>query len=282
MIAYPLRVGSVTTRVLEAGGDGTPMILIHGVGARADRFRHNVDALARAGYHVYAIDLPGHGFATKGADFDYGVPGFVDFVEAFLKEIAAERVVLVGTSLGGHIAAAFACRHPECVAALVLVGSLGLLPMGAETRERMRGGIVNTTRDGLRQKLLRVTYDPTLVTDALVDEEFHVNNSPGAAEALARVAAYFGDRIDGDVVGERLAAIVSGMPTLLVWGAHERSVAVSVGEAAHALLPGSRFVVIGGAAHGPYQEKPEAFNRVVVDFLNGELGAYIAPGVEYR
>jgi pimeloyl-ACP methyl ester carboxylesterase len=210
------------------------------------------------------------------------VPGFTDFLEAFLREMGVERAVLIGTSLGGHIAASFASRHPDRVHALVLVGSLGLLPVGPETRERMRSGIVNTTRDGLRQKLLRVTFDPALVSEDLVEEEFRVNNSFGAAEALARLAEYFGDRIDADVVGNRLASVTGRIPTLLVWGAQERSVAVSVGEAAHRTLPGSRLVLIRGAAHGPYQEKPEAFNHVVADFLKGTLGAWMSADVEYR
>ncbi|HET6347044.1 MAG TPA: alpha/beta hydrolase, partial [Myxococcota bacterium] len=59
-------------------------------------------------------------------------------------------------------------------------------------------------------------------------------------------------------------------------------VAVSVGEAAHRALPGSRLVLIDGAAHGPYAEKPKAFNAVVLDFLAGRLGTYQAPDVTYR
>jgi pimeloyl-ACP methyl ester carboxylesterase len=281
MISYPRGVGGLRTRVLEAGR-GPAMVLLHGVGARADRWKENVGPLAAAGYHVQALDLPGHGFADKGAGFDYSVAGWSDFVETFLDEVKADPVVLVGTSLGGHIAASVACRRPASVRALVLVGSLGLLPVGTETRERMRGGIVDMTREGLRQKMLRVNHDPARVTDEALDEEFGVNNSPGAAAAFEKIAAYFGDRLDADVVGERLAALTPRLPTLLVWGAQERSVAVSVGEAAHRALPGSRLVLIDGAAHGPYAEKPAAFNAVVLDFLAGRLGDYRGPDVTYR
>jgi 2-hydroxy-6-oxonona-2,4-dienedioate hydrolase len=282
MISYPRGVRGVRTRVLEAGRSGPAILLLHGVGARADRWRENVDPLAAAGHHVYAVDLPGHGFADKGADFDYSVAGWSDFVEAFLDDVKADPVVLIGTSLGGHIAASVACRRPDAVRALVLVGSLGLLPVGVETRERMRGGIVNMTRDGLRQKMLRVNFDPARVTEEALDEEFGFNNSPGAAAAFAKIAAYFGDRLDADAVGDRLAKLTPRIPTLLVWGAQEQSVAVSVGEGAHRALPGSRLVLIDGAAHGPYVEKPKAFNAVVLDFLAGRLGTYQAPDVTYR
>ena len=66
MIQYPLGAAGTLTRVLEAGRGDRTMLLVHGVGARADRWRLNLDALAEAGYHAYAIDLPGHGLAEKG------------------------------------------------------------------------------------------------------------------------------------------------------------------------------------------------------------------------
>ncbi len=283
MIQYPFQVGAVSTRVLEAGREGTPLILVHGVGARADRWRRNIDPLAAAGYHVYAFDLPGHGLARKGPDFDYSVDGWTTFLEAFLDAIGADgRIVLAGTSLGGHIVSAFTCRHPERVESLVLVGSLGLVPMGRDWCESIRKGIPNTSVDGIRNKLLRVNCDPAMVTDELVDEEVKINNSFGAPEAFAQIARYFGDRIDADVVGDRLAALTPRIPTLLVWGAQERSVAVSIGERAHRLLPGSRLVLVAGTAHGPYNEKPEVFNPVVADFLRGKLGAFTSPDVDYR
>jgi pimeloyl-ACP methyl ester carboxylesterase len=56
---------------------------------------------------------------------------------------------------------------------------------------------------------------------------------------------------------------------LLVWGERDKSVDLSVGRAAAALIPGARLVVLPGAGHAPYLEKPEAFNRAVIEFLNG-------------
>jgi pimeloyl-ACP methyl ester carboxylesterase len=267
MISYPFQVAGVMTRVLEAGAAGTPVVLIHGVGARADRWRRNVDALAAGGYHVYALDLPGHGFATKGAGFDYSIAGYTDFIAAFVKERGLERPVLIGTSLGGHIAASLACRQPERIRALVLVGSLGLVPVGPDVRARLRTGIPNTTRQGITDKLRRVLYDPALVTEEWIEEEFQINNSFGAADGFERLGRYFGERIDDDVIGPALARVGPALPTLLVWGAEERAVPLEVGKAAHAALPGSRFVVIPSTSHAPYFEKPDEFNRIVLDFL---------------
>ena len=69
MISYPFGVGRTLTRVIEAGTGAANVVLVHGLGARADRWVGVLAVLAKAGYHGYALDLPGHGFADKGADF---------------------------------------------------------------------------------------------------------------------------------------------------------------------------------------------------------------------
>ncbi|MYI14983.1 MAG: alpha/beta fold hydrolase [Acidimicrobiaceae bacterium] len=66
MIQYPVEAGGVLTRVLAAGDGDDHLVLVHGVGARADRWRRNVDPLAEAGWHVHALDLPGLGLSDKG------------------------------------------------------------------------------------------------------------------------------------------------------------------------------------------------------------------------
>ena len=152
MISYPLRVGSIDTRVIEARASdisGERIVLVHGTGGRADRWLRNVDALAAAGHHVYAFDLPGHGFASKGAGLDCSVPGYRRFLGDFLDAMKIANATIVGTSLGGHVVASYACEHPERVRAVVLSGSMGLVPLGAEARARVEAGANNQTYEGV-------------------------------------------------------------------------------------------------------------------------------------
>ena len=100
-LSYPLGAAGVTTRVIEAGEGDRPVVFLHGVGARADRWQRTLPAFAKAGFHCYAIDFPGHGFATKGHGPDYGTPGFAHFVAGVLDALGLEHPALVGTSLGG-------------------------------------------------------------------------------------------------------------------------------------------------------------------------------------
>ena len=267
MIQYPATVDGVLTRVLAAGSGDDHLVLVHGVGARSDRWRRNIDSLAAAGWHVHAFDLPGHGLAQKGPGPDYSVPGYARFVDGFLDLIGAETAVLVGTSLGGHTVATLACDRPGRVRALVLVGSIGLIPWGVERRAATRGRLRDASRESIQNKLRLLVFDQGLVTDQWLREEFLINNSPGAAESFRQISDYVADRIDDDVVGPRLASLEDRPPVLLIWGEQERAVPLETGEAAHQMIQGSELAVIGSTSHAPYFERPEEFNRVLVEFL---------------
>lgn len=130
MKSYPVMAAGIQTRVLEAGQRGTPVIFLHGVGARADRFECNLEAFARAGYHCFALDLPGHGFADKHAGLNFELDAMASFLSQALRELAVSMpAAWVGTSYGGLLASAMLQRDSSRVRALVLVGSMGLAPL---------------------------------------------------------------------------------------------------------------------------------------------------------
>jgi pimeloyl-ACP methyl ester carboxylesterase len=268
VISYPLRVASARTRVLEAGVGDAALLLLDGVGARADRWRHNLLPLAAAGFHVYAVDFPGHGFAEKGGAPDYSVAGFARFVREVMDELGLSRVSIIGTSLGAHVAARVAVEDPARVDRVVLVGPMGLAPVGWEARQQLAAAVVETSREGIGRKLRALVHDDDLVTESWIEEEWRINNSAGAAEALSRLASYFEERIDDDVIGSALRRSAPHVRTLLVWGSHDVLVPTALAHEVLAVLPpATDLVTIEGAGHAPYLERPERFNAAVVEFL---------------
>jgi 2-hydroxy-6-oxonona-2,4-dienedioate hydrolase len=215
MISYPAKIGDVTTRIFTAGTEGRPVMFVHGFGARADRWKLNMDPIAAAGFRAYAFDLPGHGFASKSDNAPSTVPEYSDFLGKVMDHLEVSSAVLVGTSLGGAVVASFAAQHSDRVEALVFVGSMGLVPIGEEIRSRIRAGSANQTLEAMQAKFKNIIADQSKVTVEMVEEEFHTNNSPGAAAALIKVGRYIGEKLDDDVVGQKIASL--NKPTLLVW-----------------------------------------------------------------
>jgi pimeloyl-ACP methyl ester carboxylesterase len=224
--------------------------------------------LARAGYHVYALDFPGHGFASKTSEFEYGTPRFADVVTDFLDQIGGGPVTLAGTSLGAHVAAVVALRDPTRVKAAALIGAVGFVPTKGDM-VKTAGKVSDTSTAGVRSKLEFLVFDAALVTDSWVIEESHINSSPGASEALARVRDYL-EAIDDSLVGEEFAAL--GMPTILIWGAEDRWVPAEVGHRTANLMPEAPLVLLERAGHAPYYERPDAFNEVLIDYLSDPKG----------
>lgn len=269
MIIYPMAMGDLQTRVMDAGTGPKTLFFIHGLGARADRWRANLPALADAGYRCIAVDLPGHGFATKTADYGFTVPSCAELMTGLLDDLGIETATLIGTSLGGYIAATMTCEMPQRVSALILVGTLGIVPMGQEARDRLSARFGTVTREGIEGKLRTVLHDDQqFFTEAWLDEEWRINNSPGAHNAFARIAEYIKDGIDDDVVGDRLMALSNRPPMAIIWGTEDKAVPPSVGEASRGILKPELYELIPETGHCPYFEAAGIFNRIVSEFVS--------------
>lgn len=280
MIHFPITLPSGTsTRVLAAGNGDRHVVLVHGTGGRADRWIRNIDALAHAGLRAWAVDLPGHGYASKGPFVACSVPAYRAFLGEFMDALAIPKATIVGTSLGGHVVASYALEHPERVERIALVGSMGLVPIGQEARNRIQAGANNQTREGVESKLKRVMHDPALTTSELIEEEWRVNNSAGSLDSFATLGRYIATDLDKDVVGEALAS--SSLPVLLIWGEEDKTVAPAVGRQAREMLANSQLALIAGAAHTAYYEKPDIFNAVLSDFALRRPGRHTADGLSW-
>src|SRR5437588_158195 len=115
--------GAVRTRALECGDTHSePVVLLHGVSGHAETWLKNVVPLGQR-WHVYAIDLVGHGFTDKPPDLPYTIDTFVEHILAFLDAVGARSAHFVGQSLGGWVASWLAYRHPQRARSITLVTS---------------------------------------------------------------------------------------------------------------------------------------------------------------
>lgn len=266
VIQYPFEAGGVVTRAIEFGAGADVVLCLHGAGSRADRWRPAAQVLAATGRRVVAVDFPGHGFAAKDPSYPYSAPEFSTFVADVVDTLELGRVHILGTSLGAHVGAMVACRRPETVRSLVMIGAVGLVEFPAELM-RDPGLLCETSPEAIRRKLSVLVEDPALVTDLWVREESMINSSPGANESLRVVGEYLNEGLNRDLIGDRLARIDPQPPMLLVWGADDEWVTPDHGEASQQVLGGVELVLMDGCGHAPYFEQPERFVEIVDGFL---------------
>lgn len=245
-------------------GEGRPTLLLHGWGASWHYWQWLMPILARSGYCAYAPDLLGHGDSAK-PPLNYTLETYLDFVHGLVEVLNLGCFVLAGNSLGGHIALRMAEKWPDRVSRLVLVNPV-------------------YRPDQLRNPLFNLITVPVLGVWAL----------RLAPQALVNVGVRFGGlgriesippsflqqvAIDYKRATPHIASYRFGLPdlrpdlarvtapTMVVWG--ERDVLLSPQSFRELvqLLPKGQAWSFPDAGHSPLVEKPDAFNRVVLRFL---------------
>jgi FAD/FMN-containing dehydrogenase/pimeloyl-ACP methyl ester carboxylesterase len=261
--ARRLSPAGIPTRVLE-GGDGAPVVLLHGPVASAAHWMHVIPGLAAA-HRVIAPDLPGHGASETG---DHPLDG--ERLLAWLDELIAATCesapTVVGYALGGAIAARFAADRGDRLAHLVLVDALGLTAFhpAPEFGLALDGFLAEPGEDTHDRLWRQCAFDLDDVRarmgarwPAFVAANVVSAGEPAVQAAIGALMAAFGAPAIAD---DDLARIA--VPTTLIWGRHDRATPVSVAEAA-AARHGWPLHVIAGAADDPPIERPEDFLRAL-------------------
>ena len=273
-ISYPVTVDGLTTRVVEAGSGDQVLVCLHGVGSRADRFTPVMPGLVEAGFRVLAIDFPGHGLADKPIDYGYRPRDFASYVAGVLDELQLSGVTILGTSLGGQVAATVACDRPELVGGLVLIGTMGLVPM-EEAAMVAPEKVSDGSPEAITAKLKLVVSSQDQVVDAWVREESQINSSFGAQQALHKAATALNEDSVNDLQVDRLKQRPD-LPVLLVWGERDRWTPLSMGYRSRDALPQAELRVMNNCGHAPYFENPARFVEIVAEFISGDVTRGVA------
>ncbi|MFI8500365.1 alpha/beta fold hydrolase [Streptomyces sp. NPDC085524] len=246
--------------------DGAPVILIHGHPFNRTMWAPQTAALTAAGYRVIAPDLRGYGESPV-------VPGkalladFADDLAALLARLGIEQAVVGGVSMGGQIAMELRLRHPGVVRALVL-SDTSPVPENEDGRKYRRELAERLLAEGMEG------YAEEVIDKMLAP--YNVTGMPGAAARVSAMMCATGPEgaaaaLRGRAERPDYRPVLAGAsePCLVLVGADDVYTPVADAEALHALMPHSVLTVVEGAGHLPGVERPEAFNRALLEFLAG-------------
>ena len=260
--------------VVDSGGDGPPLLFLHGLGGLWQNWLLNLPAFMGT-HRVVAIDLPGFGQSEMPAG-KMSIPGLARAVDLACRELGLEGPVVVGHSMGGFVGAEMAVSFPTRVAKLALVAAAGLstehlvrepLLAGARawavltTRTGVRGEMA-VTRPRLRRAALQVVVRyPERLSVPLAIELVRGAGAPGFIPAF--------DALMRHAVRDNLERIE--IPVLIVWGRNDILVPVDDAEMyEHLIGENARSVIFDDTGHLPMLERPSRFNELLAGFIAGE------------
>jgi pimeloyl-ACP methyl ester carboxylesterase len=257
---------------------GLPVLLIHGYGALIEHWRPIMRPIASE-HTLYAIDLYYFGYSARPS----GRPSrerWAAQAAAFIRDVIGQPAVVIGHSMGGVVSVHLARAYPEQVQALVLVNSSGAQlqarPLNAFDRlmldaigspfigEALAGVFGN--RWGVRQGLLSAYHRKECVTPELVETFSGPLRRYGAGSYL-KVSREFTNLVLDLKPGE------IRQPTLLIWGAEDRSIPPAHAEIIkQRMIPHAEIKIIPDSGHCPFDETPQAFLDILLPWLR-QVGA---------
>ena len=256
----------------DCGEGGEVVVMLHGSGPGAcgwSNFSRNVEPLVAAGFRVLLMDCPGWSKSDSIVCSESRSALNARVLKGLLDQLAISRAHLIGNSMGGHSAVAFALAYPQHIDRLVLMGggtggASPFVPMPTEGIKLLQKVYREPTRENLQLMMDIFVYDtrdltPELIAGRLENILLRRDHLENFTQSLAVNPRQFPD------VSMRLGEIAA--PTLVIWGRNDRFVPMDTGLRLVAGIPNSELHVFNNCGHWVQWEHAERFNRLVADFL---------------
>ncbi len=245
------RATGVDIRV-DRAGTGRPLVILNGLLGLNE---HWFPCLGPLTQHAECLLLQPPLLEMRGKGLS--VEGVAHLIESVLETLTDEPAIMVGNSLGGHVALRLAHRRPDLVAGLVLIGSSGLFEKSFE-----QGVQHDPSYEWLTRKITDLFYDPSRMLPGLIDMAHAELSRRSAARALVRL----GRSAKRDHLGEILPEIRHQI--LLLWGRNDTVTPADVAMEFHGRLRNSTLRWIEQCGHAPQIERPDEVAQGIAWFLD--------------
>lgn len=233
-------------------GEGTPIIILHGLMGGLSNFDAVTNFFSEKGYKVVIPELPLYSMPLLKTN----VKNFANYLKDFIEFKGFESVILLGNSLGGHIGLYHTKMYPKKVKALVITGSSGLY------ESAMGGGYTKRSDyEVIKKKAQDVFYDPAVATKEIVDEVYEtVNDRNKLIKTLAIAKSAIRHNMSKDLPN-------MPTPTCIIWGKNDSVTPPEVAIEFDQLLPDSELFWVDKCGHAAMMEHPEEFNKLLFAWL---------------
>jgi 2-hydroxy-6-oxonona-2,4-dienedioate hydrolase len=236
---------------IEAG-EGQPIIVLHGLMGALSNFEGVFNYFSKNGYKVLIPELPIYSLPLLKTN----VKNLSKFLKEFMEYKNIEKAVLVGNSLGGHIALYFTKLNQKNVAGLVLAGSSGLYEKSLGDTYPKRGNY-----EYIKTKTEEVFYDPKVATKEAVDAIYSsVNDRSKVIKTLAIAKSAIRHNMAKDLPDMKI-------PACIIWGKNDTVTPPEVAVDFERLLPDANLFWVDKCGHAPMMEHPELFNSLLEGWL---------------
>ncbi len=269
-------IGIVAYEAGSSAADARTLVLVHGLGYWTQASWDTLLPLLDPRLRVVAFDLPGFGRSDKPSG-PYDTPFFGRIVADVLDQLAVNRFILCGHSLGGYIAANYAAAHAERVERLILIAPAGFLKAARFIYALLGSQLARwlfTRRPGRRfvqRTLDQAVVDPVSIVPSVRETAFALAEQSEVRRAFAGV--YTGaiqDFRHFPAVHARLRRWTG--PTLLVWGRHDRFIPIKALDVAKSVYPQAEVVICERSGHLPMVEEAPLVAREITRFLDESAG----------
>ena len=256
-----LQVDGYKIRYLESGNSKSTLVLIHGLGASAERWNRVIPIFAE-NFRVVVPDLIGFGYSDKPTA-DYTLDFFSDFLEKFFTVLGITHPSIIGSSLGGQISAEYTSSHSQDVEKLILVSPSGMMKQSTPALDAYIMAALYPNETSAKNAFELMEGSGKHVEDQIVNEFINRMRLPNAKLAFMSTVLGLKNSIS---ITSKLQSISA--PTLIIWGADDPVIPIKHADDFVSAIQDCKFHRMDGCGHTPYVQDPHTFASKASEFLN--------------
>jgi len=247
-------------RYLETGHSKSTLILVHGLGASAERWFRAIPYFEKD-YRLIVPDLIGFGYSDKPV-VDYTTDFFSDFLKKFIDSVGVEKPNIIGSSLGGQVTAEYASKNTN-IKKLILVSPSGVMKQSTPALDAYIMAALYPNEANAKNAFEMMEGSGLEVDPSIVEGFIERMKLPNAK--MAFMSTILGLK-NSEIITNKLKSI--NVPTLIIWGSSDPVIPINHADGFVSSIKDCRFYRMDNCGHTPYVQDPEGFAKIVLNFLD--------------